>query len=103
MLERTITLPRRSRGRPTATATAQYERELEVFCHRLIEIDSLDFKVSSRGWGYLLEEHGLAKGDFDAAERVINDCRKADISPLISVQRTKGAVSITSKRSITKP
>jgi regulator of sigma D len=83
MLERTIILPRRSRGRPTATAMAQYERELEAFCHRLIEIDSsLDFKVSSRGWGYLLEEHGLAKGDFDAAERVINDCRKAGHLPV---------------------
>ena len=83
MLERTITLPKRGRGRPGADATAQYERELEAFCRRLTEIDSgLDFKVSSRGWAYILEEHGLTKGDFDAAERLITDCRKKGHLPV---------------------
>src|SRR5262249_11167325 len=67
------TLPKRGRGRPTADALARYERELEMFCRRLI---------SSRGWGYLLEQHGLAKGDFDIAERLINDCRKAGHLPV---------------------
>src|SRR5215472_14235865 len=77
MLERTITLPKRGRGRPDADASAQYERDLEAFCRRLTEIDSgLDFKVSARGWAYILKEHGLTKGDFDVSERLITDCRK---------------------------
>jgi hypothetical protein len=83
MLERTITLPKRGRGRPGADAMAQYERELETFCRRLTEIDSgLDFKVSSRGWAYILEEYGLTKGDFDAAERLITECRKKGHLPV---------------------
>src|SRR5262249_18349925 len=42
----------------------------------------LDFKVSARGWGYILEEHGLTKGAFDAAERLITDCRKRGLLPV---------------------
>jgi hypothetical protein len=38
--------------------------------------------VSSRGWCYLMEEHGLKKGDFDEAQRLINDCRKSGRLPL---------------------
>ena len=83
MLERTITLPKRGRGRPGADATAQYERELEAFCCRLTEIDSgLDFKVSSRGWCYILEEYGLTKGDFDSAQKLIDQCRKGGLLPV---------------------
>jgi hypothetical protein len=77
MLERAIILPKRGRGRPGADATAQYERELATFCHHLTEIDS-----SARGWAYILEEHGLTKGDFDAAERLITDCRKKGLLPV---------------------
>ena len=43
---------------------------------------TLDFAVSARGWCYILEEHGLAKGDFDKAEAVINDARKAGLLPI---------------------
>jgi hypothetical protein len=42
----------------------------------------LDFKVSSRGWCYILEDHGLVKGDFDAAQKLINECRKDGNLPL---------------------
>ncbi len=42
----------------------------------------LDFRVSARGWCYILEEHGLGKGDFDRAERIINRCRKDGPLPL---------------------
>jgi hypothetical protein len=42
----------------------------------------LEFKVSSRGWCYILEEHGLYKGAFDTAQRLINDCRKSGMLPL---------------------
>src|SRR5262245_1558376 len=78
-----ISLPRRPRGRPTATAEERYQDELERFCEELEEIDSgLEFKVSSRGWCYILEEHGLTKGDFNAAQRVINDARKSGLLPV---------------------
>jgi hypothetical protein len=42
----------------------------------------LDFKVGSRGYCYLLEEHGLRKGDFDEAEKRITECRKSGDLPL---------------------
>jgi hypothetical protein len=76
--------PERGRGRPSATATARYEAELLAFCREIRQIASgLDFKVSSRGWCYILENRGdIAKGDFDAAQRLINDCRKTGLLPL---------------------
>ena len=78
-----ITFPKRRRGRPTAPAEARYQEELDAFCAAILEINStLDFKVSSRGWCYLLEEHGLGKGDFDAVQKLINDCRKSGDLPL---------------------
>ena len=42
----------------------------------------MDFPVGSRGWCYILERHGLRKGDFDAAEKLITDCRKSGELPL---------------------
>jgi len=36
----------------------------------------------ARGWCYILEEHGLGKGEFDKAERLINSCRKNGLLPL---------------------
>jgi hypothetical protein len=78
-----ISLPRRPPCRPTAAINAQYEADLEAFCAAIVELNSgLDFKVSSRGWCYLLEEHGLAKGDFNSAQTLINDCRKSGRLPL---------------------
>jgi hypothetical protein len=89
MLDRTssdgfkIILPRRARGRPTAKQAEEYRNDLERFCKALEEIAStLEFKVSSRGWCYILEEHGLPKGDFDLAQRVINDARKSGLLPV---------------------
>jgi len=78
-----IALPRRSRGYQSAKAQARYERDVKRFCDRFLQIQSrLDFKVSARGWCYILEEYGLRKDDFDAAEKVINDCRKSGDLPL---------------------
>ena len=43
----------------------------------------MEFKVSSRGWGYILEGRGLiTKVDLDKAEKLINDCRKSGHLPL---------------------
>ncbi len=39
--------------------------------------------MSSRGWGYLLENAGtITKSDMDAAQRLINECRKTGLLPL---------------------
>jgi hypothetical protein len=78
-----VVFPRQRRGRPTATTAEVYQQALKAFCIAIREIASrLDFKVSSRGWCYILEEHGLGKGDFDAAQRLINDCRKTGLLPI---------------------
>ena len=77
-----LALPRRPRGRPTQEAQRQYEAEVARWCDGIQEIDSLDFKVSSPGWCYVLEEHGLVKGDFDTAQKLINQCRKSGLLPL---------------------
>jgi hypothetical protein len=43
----------------------------------------LDFTVSSRGWGYLLEgERMIDKSELDAAQELVNDCRKDGSLPL---------------------
>lgn len=41
------------------------------------------FKVSSRGWGYILEQEGLiTKDQFDKVESLINKCRKEGLLPV---------------------
>ena len=78
-----ITIPRRGRGRQSQEAVAKYTVQLVEFADALQQINSrLDFKVGSRGWCYVLEEHGLVKGDFDKAECLINDCRKSGLLPI---------------------
>ena len=77
-------LPCLGRGRPTEARRATYGAELAAFCDRILEIRfRLDFTVSSRGWCYLLEGEGLiSKGEFNAAQRLINDLRKTGTLPL---------------------
>ena len=78
-----IILPRRGRGRQSATALAEYEAALHAFCDAILQIQStLDFVVSSRGWCYILEEHGLLKGEFNAAQTLLAECRKRGLLPL---------------------
>jgi hypothetical protein len=78
-----LQLPQRGRGRQSASAIERYEAKRVEFCDLITEIAStLDFRVGSRGWCYLLEEHGLSKGDFDRAQTIINDCRKDGLLPL---------------------
>jgi hypothetical protein len=63
-------LPRRPRGRPSAAAEIEFREQVAAFCKLIRKIQStMDFKVGSRGWSYILERHGLRKGDFDAAQR----------------------------------
>jgi hypothetical protein len=78
-----IHIPQRGKGRPSEAKARQYEEEKALFAASLLKIDStLDFTVSSRGWCYILEEHGLSKGDFDVAQKLINDCRKSGLLPI---------------------
>lgn len=78
-----LSLPRLpNKGRPTSGQKAAFAAALDAWCARVLEINStLDFRISSRGWCYILEEHGLLKGEFDAAQRLINDCRKSGLLP----------------------
>jgi hypothetical protein len=77
-------LPTRPRGRQSAQAAAQYREDVADFAARILEIQSrLEFAPSARGYAYVLEGEGiLTKGDFDAAERLINRCRKNGTLPL---------------------
>jgi hypothetical protein len=78
-----LAMPKRPRGRPSAAVQAEYAAALAAWCDGIKEIaSSSDFRVSSRGWCYLLEPHGLDKGDFDVAQALINDCRKSGLLPL---------------------
>jgi len=79
-----IVFPRRGRGRLSPAARARHEAELAAFCAGLLEIKSrLDFEVSARGWGYLLENDGaITKDELDACERMITECRKSGLLPL---------------------
>jgi hypothetical protein len=78
-----VELPRRSRGRPSPSADAIYRAQVASWCALILKIQSsMDFSVGSRGWCYILERHGLRKGDFDAAQRLINECRKSGELPL---------------------
>ena len=76
-------LPKRRRGRQSPEADAAYRRKVKTFCQLIRQIhSSLDFGVGSRDYCYLMEEHGLRKGDFDAGEKLITACRKSGDLPL---------------------
>jgi hypothetical protein len=78
-----VELPRRQRGRQSVQAQADYELQIAQFSALIRQIAStMDFKVGSRGWCYILEKHGLRKGDFDDGEKLITACRKSGALPL---------------------
>ncbi len=78
-----IVIPKRPAHRPTEAQNLEYEKRLQAFVDGLVAIQAVaQDKASARGWCYVLEEYGLRKGDFDAAEELINDCRKAGLLPL---------------------
>jgi hypothetical protein len=76
-------LPRRKRGRQSAASELAYQEQVAAFCRLILQIRStMDFVVGARGWCYILERHGLRKGDFDAARALITACRKSGDLPL---------------------
>lgn len=78
-----IKIPKLPKGRPSIESRVTFESEMLEFCHELKKIArKLPFKVSARGLCYILEEHGLNKGDFNSAQDLINDCRKNGMLPI---------------------
>lgn len=83
-----ITIPALKRGRLTAEGQKQKQKALELFASQILAINgTLPFKVSSRGWCYVMEKHGLMKGAFSKAEDLINDCRKSGLLPIDITER----------------
>jgi hypothetical protein len=47
--------------------------------------NKIGFKVSSRGWGYIMEQAGyINKDQFDKVANAINDCRKEGFLPKVA-------------------
>ena len=70
-----------------------------MFCAWIRQIDArLKFKVSARGFGYILENKGLiTKIDFDRVEKVtITNCESGGCQPTFA-HRTSGALQIMSR------
>lgn len=65
---------------------SDYEFRLEKYANELNIINrqrTSTIKYSSRGWCYLLEGLGkIHKGEFTAAQKAINDCRKLGLLPI---------------------
>jgi len=70
-----IKLPSRGKNR---------EAEMQEFAGQLKELDiQIGFKVSARGWCYILEGYNLiTKAQFDLIEALINKCRRDGTLPI---------------------
>jgi len=79
-----VEIPKRGRGTLSAAAQVAYDASVQRFVDDLTAMaDSLDFKMSARGWCYYLEGLGaIDKSEFSRAETVINDLRKSGGLPL---------------------
>lgn len=66
-------------------------KKLQEFADLMIAMqESIDFRVSSRGWGYLMEQGGyINKSQFDKVEGAINRCRKEGLLPVDFVAEEK--------------
>ena|SRR5438094_6176625 len=71
-------LPKLPQHRPSAATKAAYADGVAAFCATILKVQSrLDFAVGSRGWAYILEGDRLInKGEINAAQNLINICRK---------------------------
>lgn len=60
------------------------KRQLQQFVDMINDLSAgIGFKVSSRGWGYILEQQGMiTKDQFDKVEGLINKCRKNGMLPV---------------------
>src|SRR5262245_17286146 len=80
----TSLLPRRPPHRPSAAINGAYQKKVAAFCAKILEVRSrVDFNPGSRGWAYVLEGDRLIdKDEIDAAQDLINVCRKNGDLPL---------------------
>lgn len=60
------------------------KKKLKQFADIMVEMgDQIGFKVSARGWGYLMEQSGyITKAQFDKVENAVNRCRKEGLLPI---------------------
>ncbi len=60
------------------------KNNIQEFVDHMIKLDEqIGFKVSSRGWAYIMEQNGLINKDqFDKVEELINRCRKKGYLPV---------------------
>lgn len=60
------------------------DHHLEEFAQTLMQLsEQIGFKVSARGWAYLMEQNGLiTKAQFDKVNNLINTCRKKGFLPI---------------------
>jgi hypothetical protein len=72
------------RGRRSVALEALFANQKREFCAHILDIaGQLEFKVSSRGWAYILEnESAITKDELDKAQAIINDCRKDGSLPI---------------------
>jgi hypothetical protein len=71
------------RGKVGAERRDAKDDAVEAWCARSLKIKpTLDFDPEARGWCYILEEHGLPKGDFDGTDKLITKCRKNSRLPI---------------------
>jgi hypothetical protein len=77
-------LPKLPPHRPSAATKAAYQDAVTAFCTTILEVRSrLDFDVGSRGWAYVLEANRyINKNEIDAAQDLVNRCRKSGDLPL---------------------
>ena len=80
----TVVFPRRSGGRQTLEAQAQFQHQLYELRNWMIRYHKrLGCAVSARGWCYALEQAGaITKDEFEKAGQFISDQRKAGNLPL---------------------
>jgi hypothetical protein len=90
-------LPRLGRGRPPPVARTAYENEVQAFC-TVSSKSTLDSNSRpAAALGYLLEGEGtITKGELDAAQRLISDCRKSGLLPIdmgfLSIETPPGMI-----------
>lgn len=78
-----VVLPQTKKGRRSYQGQQDYEQQLQQFADVIKEIESrLQFPVSARGWCYILEEHGLTKGEFSKIQDCMVECRKKGLLPI---------------------
>lgn len=79
-----IQITKQKAGRPPIEAEMQMEEERYELAKAMKSIQStIDFKISARGWCYILEDKaGLSKADFDIAVIMITQCRKQGFLPI---------------------